>query len=124
MFPIQKELNGRERSATKTVIFEIISKKEGHIVCYRNLAFKPEFEQLGDKWFLVVNPTWSYTNPYGYKTSHFEFKIHGRIKRLDNGSIYNYFRFFGYYLSYSYLFTKEYPYRKFNTFYVNNVASA
>jgi len=102
-----------KKEATKTVIFEIISKKEGHIVCYRNLAFKPEFEQLGDKWFLVVNPTWSYTNPYGYKTSHFESKYMAGIKRLENnGSIYNYFRFFGYYLSYSDLFTKEYPYLK------------
>ncbi len=112
--PNEKKIKWKgKKEATKTVIFEIMSKKEGHIVCYRNLAFKPTFEQVGDKWFLVINPTWSYTNPYGYKTSRFESKYMAGIKRLENnGSVYNYFRFFGYHLCYTDLFSTEYPYLK------------
>ena len=115
--PNKKKIKWKgKKEATKTVIFEITSKKEGHIVCYRSLAFKPEFEQVGNQWFLVVNPTWSFTNPYGYKTSRFEPQYMAGIKRLENnGSIYNYFRFFGYYLAYTDLFTKEYPYLKIHS---------
>lgn len=115
--PNKKQIKWKGKNeATKTVIFEIINKKEGHIICYRNLAFRPSFENINDKWFLIVNPTWSFTNPYGYKTSRFEPNYMAGIKRLENnGSIYNYFRFFGYHLTYTDLFTKEYPYLKINS---------
>ena len=89
------------------------NKKEGHIICYRNLAFRPSFENIGDKWFLIVNPTWSFTNPYGYKTSRFQPSYMSGIKRLENnGCVHNYFRFFGYHLTYVDLFTKPYPFLK------------
>lgn len=109
--PNQKRLKWKgKHEATKTVIFEMINKKEGHIICYRNLAFKASFENFDNKWYLTINPTWSFTNPYGYKTSRFESSYMSGIKRLENNkAIYNYFRFFGYYLSYYDLFTKEYP---------------
>ena len=112
--PNKKQVKWKGKNeATKTVIFEIINKKEGHIICYRSLAFRPSFECIGSKWFLVVNPTWSYTNPYGYKTSRFEPGYMSGIKRLENNSsVYNYFRFFGYHLTYSDLFTKPYPFLK------------
>lgn len=112
--PNEKKVKWKgKKEATKTVIFEINSKKEGHIVCYRNLAFKPAFEEIGGKWYLVVNPTWSFTNPYGYRTSRYEPQYMAGIKRLENnGTIYNYFRFFGYHLAHTDLFSKEYPYLK------------
>src|ERR1017187_1586217 len=114
LMPNKKQIKWKGKNeATKTVIFEMTNKKEGHIICYRNLAFRPSFENIGDKWFLIVNPTWSFTNPYGYKTSRFEPNYMSGIKRLENnGSVYNYFRFFGYHLTYVDLFTKPYPFLK------------
>ena len=110
--PNSKQIKWKgKKEATKTVILEMANKKEGHIICYRNLAFRPSFESISGKWFLVVNPTWSFTNPYGYKTSRFEPNYMAGIKRLENnGSIYNYFRFFGYHLTYQDLFSKAYQY--------------
>lgn len=42
--PNQKKIKWKGKNeATKTVIFEMHNKKEGHIVCFRNLAFKALF---------------------------------------------------------------------------------
>lgn len=102
-----------KKESTKTVIFEMINKKEGHVICYRHLAFKGSFLNIEKDWYLVINPTWSFTNPGGYKESRYEPAYMAGIKRLENNnSVYNYFRFFAYYLSYTDLFTTEYPYLK------------
>lgn len=116
IMPNKKQIKWKgKKEATKTVIFEMINKKEGHIICYRNLAFKSSFALYDDKWFVIVSPTWSFTNPYGYKTSRFEPAYMSGIKRLENNnSVFNYFRFFGYYFSYIDLFTSSYPYLKFH----------
>ncbi|WP_297333679.1 SMEK domain-containing protein [Flavobacterium sp.] len=100
-----------KKESTKTVIFEMTNKKEGHIICYRHLAFKASFLNFKRDWYLVINPTWSFTNPGGYKESRYESAYMAGIKRLENNnSVYNYFRFFAYYLSYMDLFTTYYPY--------------
>jgi len=110
--PNQKKIKWKGKNeATKTVIFEMHNKKEGHIVCFRSLAFKSSFLNIEHDWYLVLNPTWSFTNPGGYNTSRFESAYMAGIKRLEaNGSIYNYFRFFSYYFSHKNLFTPDYPY--------------
>jgi len=115
--PNQKKIKWKgKKEATKTVIFEMINKKEGHIICYRNLAFRSSFLNIEDKWFLVINPTWSFTNPGGYHTSRFEPDYMSGIKRLENNkAILNYFRFFGYYLSYTDLFSTNYPYMQIHS---------
>ncbi len=112
--PTHKQVRWKgKKESTKTVIFKMINKKEGHIICFRNLAFRCSFINLSDDWYLVVNPTWSFTNPGGYRQSRFESAYMAGIKRLENNSaVYNYFRFFGYYLSYSDLFTTNFPYLK------------
>ena len=112
--PNQKKMKWKgKKEATKTVIFEMMNKKEGHIICFRSLAFRTSFENFEDKWYMTINPTWSFTNPGGYKTSRFEPSYMSGIKRLENNNaIYNYFRFLGYYLTYTDLFTKDYPYLK------------
>lgn len=112
--PNKKQIKWKGKNeATKTVIFDMINKKEGHIICFRNLAFKASFEYFLGKWYLSINPTWSFTNPYGYKTSRFEPSYMAGIKRMENNaSVYNYFRFFGYHLTYTDLFTTKYPYLK------------
>lgn len=93
--------------AEKTVIFEKKNKKEGHIICYKHLAFKPSFELLDGKWYLVINSTWSFTNPGGYKTSRFEESYLSGIKRLeDNKTVYYFYRFWSYYLRHIDLFSK------------------
>ncbi len=110
--PNQKQIRWKGKNeATKTVIFEMHNKKEGHIVCFRSLAFKSSFLNISNEWYLVLNPTWSFTNPGGYKQSRFESAYMSGMKRLEaNGSVYNYFRFFSYYLSYKDLFTTPYSY--------------
>ena len=100
-----------KKESTKTVIFEMISKKDQHIICFRNLAFRSSFFNLSNNWFLVLNPTWSFTNPGGYCQSRFEPAYMSGIKRIENNnSVFNYFRFFGYYLTHSDLFSIYYPY--------------
>ncbi|MCW3122549.1 MAG: hypothetical protein JWQ38_2041 [Flavipsychrobacter sp.] len=110
--PNQKQIRWKGKNeATKTVIFEMHNKKEGHIVCFRSLAFRSSFLNIEHDWYLVLNPTWSFTNPGGYKTSRFESAYMSGMKRLEaNGSVYNYFRFFSYYLSLKDLFTTPYPF--------------
>jgi len=110
--PNQKRIKWKgKKEATKTVIFEMHNKKEGHIVCFRSLAFKSSFLNIDKNWYLVLNPTWSFTNPGGYDQSRFEPAYMAGIKRLEsNGSIYNYFRFFSYFFSHKDLFTPTYPY--------------
>lgn len=112
--PNQKKVKWKGKNeSTKTVIFEMLNKKERHVICYRSLAFRASFLNLGETWYLLLNPTWSFTNPGGYKTSRFESGYMSGLKRLeDNGAVFNYFRFFGYYLSYTDLFTVDYPYLK------------
>ena len=61
-----------KKEATRTVIAEIRNKKENHLICFRNLAFRCSFIYIGNNWYIVVNPTWSFTNPSGYRTSRFE----------------------------------------------------
>lgn len=110
--PNQKRIKWKgKKEATKTVIFELQNKKDGHIVCFRSLAFKSSFINVEGSWYLVLNPTWSFTNPGGYNQSRFESAYMAGIKRLEsNGSVYNYFRFFSYFFSHKDLFTPAYPY--------------
>jgi hypothetical protein len=107
--PNQKQVKWKGKNeATKTVIFEMFNKKEKHIVCFRSLAFRSSFFKIENDWYLVLNPTWSFTNPGGYHQSRFESAYMSGIKRLEsNGSIYNYFRFFSYYFSYENLFSSH-----------------
>lgn len=108
----QKRWKGINES-TKTVIFEVLNKKLGHIVCFRHLAFKPSFDLIDDSWFLTLNPTWSFTNPYTSKTSRFEPYYMSGLKRMEsNETIYYFFRFFEYYLIYKDLFSTEYEFLK------------
>lgn len=114
--PNQKSIRWKgKKEATKTVIFEMMDKQKDHIICFRNLAFKSTFYNIGDEWYLILNPTWSFTNPGGYNQSRFEASYLSGIKKLEiNSTIYNYFRFFGYYLSYKDLFTPSYPHMEIN----------
>lgn len=129
--PKEKQVKWKGKNeSTKTVIFEIRAmteeekvekqkdktkrmKRTGHIICFRNLAFKSSFLNISDDWYLLINPTWSFTNPGGYYTSRFESAYLSGLKRMEsNNSVFNYFRFFGYYFSHVDLFTTDYPYLK------------
>ena len=77
------------------------SKKEGHIICFRSMAFEPSFEYLGGEWYLVINPTWSFTNPGGYGTSRFEASYMAGLKRQErNSTVYYQYRFWCYFFMY------------------------
>jgi len=112
--PHKKQIKWKgKKESTKTVIFEMINKKDQHIICFRSLAFRCSFLNISNDWFLVLNPTWSFTNPGGYRQSRFESAYMSGIKRIENNnSVYNYFRFFGYYLAHLDLFSIYYPYLK------------
>jgi hypothetical protein len=104
----QKSWKGIKES-TKTVIFEVLNKKLGHIICFRHLGFIPSFDLIEGQWYLILNPTWSFTNPYTSKSSRFEKYYMAGLKRLENNqTVYYFFRFFEYYLKYVDLFTTEY----------------
>ncbi len=103
--------------AKKTVIFELRNKIENHVICYKHLAFKPSFELLNNDWFLVINSTWSFTNPGGRKRSRFEESYLSGIKRLEsNKSVYYFYRFWSYYLRYEDLFSNKNIILKLNEF--------
>lgn len=117
--PRQKSTVWRgKKESTKTVIFEMMSKKkangESHIICFRSMAFKPSFHLIDDQWYLCINPTWSFTNPGGIKTSRYESDYMSGLKRMEsNNTVYYQFRFFAYFLSNTPpLFVEHYPYLK------------
>jgi len=71
--PNKKQVKWKGKNeSTKSVIFKMTNKKEGHLICFRHLAFRSSFLNISDDWFLVLNPTWRFTNPGGYHTSRFE----------------------------------------------------
>lgn len=112
VMPRKKQKNWKgQKESTKTVIFEVLNKKLGHIICFRHLAFRPAFDKIGDLWFLVLNPTWSFTNPFNGKASRYEPYYMSGLKRMENNqAIYYFYRFFEYYLGYVDLFTTEYEF--------------
>lgn len=102
-----KSWKGKHR-AKKTVVSGIINKKKGYLICNRHLAFHPAFELIDDAWFLIINSSWSFTIPGGKRTSRFEKDYLSGIKRLENNkSVYNFFRFWSYYLRYKDLFSRR-----------------
>ena len=114
--PNEKRVRWKGKNeSTKTAIFKMINKKEGHVICFRSMAFRPSFELIGNDWFLVINPTWSFSNPGGFKPSRFEESYLSGLKRQENNNtVYYQYRFFGYYLAYQDLFTDRYPFIKIN----------
>ncbi len=89
-----------KKESTKTVIFEVMNKERSHIVCFRHLAFIPLFELINGEWYLIINPTWSFTNPGGYLPSRYESTYAKGIKEQENNqTVYYLFRFLGYFLS-------------------------
>jgi hypothetical protein len=114
--PSEKKVRWKGKNeSTKTAIFKMINKKEGHVICFRSMAFRPSFELMGNEWFLVINPTWSFSNPGGFQPTRFEEGYLSGLKRQENNNtVYYQFRFFGYYLAYQDLFTDKYPFIKIN----------
>lgn len=111
--PNTKQIRWKGKNeSTKTVIFEINNKEKGHVICFRSMAFRPSFELFGKEWILVINPTWSFTNPGGVKPTRFEKDYMSGLKRQENNNaVYYQYRFFGYYLSYRDLFSSQNEYR-------------
>lgn len=89
-----------KKFATKTVITEIRSKTDNHLICFRHLAFEPNFELIMGKWYLTINSTWSFTNPSGVRKSRFEKDYLSGIKRIENNkTVWMFYRFWSYFLS-------------------------
>jgi hypothetical protein len=109
VLPKQKKVRWKHKNeSTKTVIFEMMNKDGTHIVCYRSLAFRPTFENINDDWYLAISPTWSFTDNRGYRESKYQSSYMSGIKRMENNvSVYYYFRFLAYYLSYVDLLTHQ-----------------
>lgn len=100
--------------AKRKVIHKRISKEDGHVICYRHLAFTFSIQEINDKWFICLNPTWSYTSD-GIKKSNFQRQYLAGIKEKENSqAVYNQFIFIHYYLYNSDLFNPESNYLRFN----------
>lgn len=111
--PRAKQVRWRkENQSKKTVISEIYSKSEGHIICFKHLAFHYSIYDFDDTWYLSISPTWSFSSN-GWKKSRFSKNYKSGIKRLEgNKSVYYYFRFWAYFLNYYDLFDQPYDFFK------------
>src|SRR5574337_579180 len=115
--PNEKKIRWKanRKESTKTVIFKMINKKEGHVICYRHLAFKPAIYNFDDKWYVSITPTWSFTSPKSNRTSRFESSYMTGIKQLENNAtVYLAFRFIAHHLTKQELFSSQYPFLNIN----------
>jgi len=97
----------------RKVIHKRISKEDGHVICYRHLAFKFTIEEINDLWFICLNPTWSFTSN-GIKKSNFQKQYLSGIKEKENSqAVFNHFKFLHYFFCNSDLFNPESNYIKF-----------
>lgn len=90
----------KDKTSKKTVINEVKNKELGHTICLRHLAFEPTFKIFDGQWYLLINPTWSFSKPNGKGISKFESSYLSGVKKLeDNSSVYYFFMFFAQYLN-------------------------
>lgn len=75
-------------------------KKGKHYVCFRHVAFASVFSEFGGKWYMTVQPDWSFTSPSdGYKPSPYADKYATGLKQREhNDSIIDSFQFLADYL--------------------------
>ena len=96
------------RDVERNVIQRILSKKEpNRTVCFRHHAIIPHFDRFGDKWFLILEPTYYFTFD-GEKESSYREEYLSGIKRLEkNQAVANNVRFWADFLNRSDLFEKR-----------------
>lgn len=100
----------KTNKATRTVIFEMFDKEKALITAFRHLAFYQQLHLIDEKWFISINPTWSFTID-GYKKSGLSQYLASGLKRLENNkTIYYTFRFIAYCLNNQILEELLYPY--------------
>ena len=103
----------KKNVATRTVIFEILDKEKKIIKCFRHFGFKARFQMFSDKWYLSINPTWSFTSD-GYNKSGLSKYYATGLKRLENNkTIYYAFLFTAYCLNNSINLESPYPFMSF-----------
>lgn len=98
--PSIRKIKWKKTSESKRkVIHERISKEDGHIICFRHLAFKFTIEEINNKWFICLNPTWSFTSN-GIKRSNFQRQYLSGIKEQENSqAVFNHFAFLHYFFT-------------------------
>ena len=102
-----------KKYSKRQVIYEVNSKKDGHLICYRHLAFKYFIEEIENLWFISLNPTWSFTTNGKRKSKYEESYLTGIKERENSQAIYNHFRFLYYYFDAIDLFNPQSDFIKF-----------
>lgn len=77
-----------KKSATRNVVtpyFKNDDVKKKEITIVKHLAFSNRVKFLNDVWFVLINPTWSYTRD-GYKKSAFHAKNLKGMKSMENNA--------------------------------------
>jgi len=98
---------GSRSEPVRFVVKGVPAKAEpSRMVCYRHVALRPRFDRFGDRWHLVVDPTYHFTSdgeiPSGYREEYLS-----GIKRLEkHQAVSNNLRFWVDFLTRQDLFSK------------------
>jgi TIR domain len=87
------------RDSERTVVQKVTAKKDPtRIVCYRHHAFIPSFVRFGNRWYLIIEPTYHFTTD-GEKPSRYRESYLSGLKRLEkHQAVCNNVRFWSHYL--------------------------
>lgn len=93
------------RGSERAVIQKICAKSDpSRILCYRHCAFISSFEKLGEKWHLIVEPTYHFTtdgkNEYALRGEY----LAGIKKFEKHQAVSNNMKFWAYFLTYTDMF--------------------
>jgi len=102
---VERRAKWGARDSERTVVQKVTAKKEPtRIVCYRHHAFIPSFARFGDRWYLIVEPTYHFTAD-GERPSRYRESYLSGLKRLEkHQAVSNNLRFWSHYLTYRELF--------------------
>ena len=77
--------SAKKKTDADVVMVAMSDKEEGKVTFVRHHAFSPRFERLGDRWYLIVSPTYFFTTNGFTQHSHPGALLAGK-KRLDKSA--------------------------------------
>lgn len=100
----------KTNNATRKVVLDILDKTKQMITGYRHFAFSQQMHLFDDKWYISINPAWSFSGN-GYSKSNLGQYLMAGLKRLENNkTIYYAFRFVAFCLNNQIQEEELYPY--------------
>ena len=77
--------SAKKKTDADVVMVAMSDKEEGKVSFVRHHAFSPRFERLGDRWYLIISPTYYFTTNGFTPHSHPGALLAGK-KRLDKSA--------------------------------------